>query len=83
VSSAAIVIADGSALVAAADNASAKVIASGFSPAITFGAGSGMCSGGRNGYLAYEDCFANPSVSGTFALEAVTSGRVFGSHTRL
>lgn len=83
VSSASIIIADGSALIAAADNTSAKVIASGFSPAISFGAGSGMCSGGRNGYVAYEDCFANPSVSGTFALEALTSGRVFGSHTRL
>lgn len=81
--SASIVIPAACVLVAAAHDASAKVIASGFAPTITFEPGSGMCSGGSNGYLAYEDCFASPSVTGTFALEAVTSRRVALGHTNL
>lgn len=81
--SASVAIRSASALVAAMHGASAKVIASGFAPQITFEPGSGMCSGGSNGYVAYEDCFASPSVTGAFALEAVTSRRVSLGHTNL
>ena len=83
IDSSGISIATNSVIFSAAANASSKVIANGYTPTIVFGSGSGVCSGGSNGYIVYEDSYASPAVTGTYALEAITTGKVYGIHTNL
>lgn len=59
-----------------AAGATARLVLGGCAPHFAFGTGSGLCSGGSNGFINYEDSFASARGSGTFALEAGTRGKV-------
>jgi hypothetical protein len=61
-------------LFGAADVEACRILATGAWVYITFGAGAGLCNGGTDGYVNYEDAFAHASITGTAALEAITSG---------
>jgi hypothetical protein len=78
-----LVIADASVIFAAAVDTTAKVIGNGRGISMAYGTGSGTCSGGSNGYVVYEDSFASVAIAGTFALEAMTRGKVHAIHTNL
>ena len=55
---------------------SCRIMALGSYVFLTFGTGAGLCGGGSDGFVNYEDAFVHPTIVGTAALEAVTSGRV-------
>jgi hypothetical protein len=76
-------IASASVIFSAAADTTAKVIANGQRILIAYGTGAGTCCGGSNGYVVYEDSFASVEVTGAFALEAITRGRVHAIYTRL
>lgn len=57
------------------NNRTARIQTGGFFPTINFGSGSGMCNG-NNSLINYEDTFISPTLTGTPALEAVSTGRV-------
>lgn len=76
-------IAGASVIFAPAVNTTAKIVGSGRGISIAYGTGAGTCSGGSNGYAVYEDSFAAVSITGAFALEAITRGKVHALYTNL
>lgn len=54
----------------------ARVMMHGSFVFLTFASGSGLCTGATSGFLNYEDSLASASITGTAALEAITTGKV-------
>jgi hypothetical protein len=72
----AISIPAGKALFEPVSNDTCRIMVNGSFVLLTFGAAAGLCTGGTNGFINYEDSIAHSSITGTAALEAITSGQV-------